>query len=58
VTSVNAQLLRRDDLGRVTVGASADLVVYAGNPLEDPSLLWEQTGERRTVVLRGKVVAD
>jgi imidazolonepropionase-like amidohydrolase len=58
VTSVNAHLLRREDLGRIAVGASADLVVYAGNPLEDPSLLWDATGERRTVVLRGKLVAD
>jgi len=40
VTSVNADLLGRDDLGRIRVGARADLVILGGNPLEDPSLLW------------------
>lgn len=58
VTSVNAELLRREDIGRIGVGAAADLVVYAGNPLEDPSLLWDTGEERRTVVLGGSVVSD
>jgi imidazolonepropionase-like amidohydrolase len=52
-TSVNASLLRRDDIGRVGVGARADVVIFAGNPLEDPSLLW---GSQRTVVRSGRVV--
>jgi imidazolonepropionase-like amidohydrolase len=56
VTSVNATLLRRDDLGRVAVGARADLVIYAGNPLEDPALLWDSGADRRTVVSAGFVV--
>jgi imidazolonepropionase-like amidohydrolase len=58
VTIVNAELLRRPDLGRIAPGARGDLVVYAGNPLEDPSLLWEPGGERRTVVRTGQVVAS
>lgn len=55
-TIVNAELLRRPDLGRIAPGARGDLVVYGGNPLEDPSLLWESHGERRTVVRAGQVV--
>lgn len=52
VTSVNAELLRRDDLGRVAVGMRGDLVIFDGNPLEDPSLLWtERPG--RTVIQGG-----
>ena len=54
-TSVNAELLGREDLGRVAVGARADLVVFAGNPLEDPSLLWTED-RRRTVIRNGSVI--
>jgi imidazolonepropionase-like amidohydrolase len=56
-TTVNAALLMRADLGRVGTGASADLVVYAGNPLETPSLLWETGAEHRTIVRGGRVIA-
>jgi imidazolonepropionase-like amidohydrolase len=52
-TSVNAQLIRRDDLGRVAVGAQGDLVLFDGNPLDEPSLLW---GDARTVIQSGKVI--
>lgn len=52
-TTGNAAVLGRDDLGRITVGATADVVVFAGNPFEDPSVLW--TGNR-TVVRNGRVV--
>lgn len=51
-TSVNADLLGRPDLGRVEPGAVADLLVLDGDPLTEPSLLWE-VGERRTVVRGG-----
>jgi imidazolonepropionase-like amidohydrolase len=51
-TSVNADLLRRPELGRVRVGCVADLLVVHGDPLAQPSLLWEQGG-RRTVVQAG-----
>jgi imidazolonepropionase-like amidohydrolase len=51
-TSVNAALLRRDDLGRIAVGMRGDLVVFAGNPLEDPALLWSDSG--RTVIAGGR----
>lgn len=54
-TSVNADLIRRPDLGRIAVGATADLVVLDGDPFEDPSVLWTD-GPRRTVVQGGVVV--
>jgi imidazolonepropionase-like amidohydrolase len=48
-TSVNAQLLGRGDLGRIRVGAAADLIVLDGNPLEDPSVLWRESEDRIVV---------
>ena len=38
-TSNAAELLRVSDVGTVGEGMAADLVVWPGNPLEDPSLL-------------------
>lgn len=38
-TSSAAAVLRRPDLGRVTAGAAADLLVLGGNPLDDLSFL-------------------
>ena len=34
-TLAPARFLRRDDLGRIQPGAVADLVLVAGNPLQD-----------------------
>jgi imidazolonepropionase-like amidohydrolase len=51
-TSVNAELLGRDDVGRIGPGAAGDLIVLDGNPLEDPSVLWAGPG-RRTVIQGG-----
>jgi imidazolonepropionase-like amidohydrolase len=51
-TSVNAELLRRPDLGRVQEGCAADLLIVDGNPLEQPSVLWGGP-EKRTVVQAG-----
>ena len=53
-----SEYLRRPDLGRVQAGACADLVIYDGNPLEDPQLLWDPSSGRRTVVRGGRVCAD
>jgi imidazolonepropionase-like amidohydrolase len=55
-TSVNAEILGRDDLGRIQPGAQGDLVVLDGNPFEDASVLWSSKG-RRAVVQGGLVVA-
>lgn len=54
-TAVNADLLGRDDLGRIRPGASGDVLVLDGNPFDEPSVLWD--AERpRTVVQAGVVV--
>ncbi|MBM2615642.1 amidohydrolase family protein [Actinoplanes sp. LDG1-06] len=54
-TSVNAELLRRDDLGRVAPGAAADLLIVDGNPFDRPEVLWGDPSVR-TVVQAGEVV--
>jgi imidazolonepropionase-like amidohydrolase len=54
-TSVNADLLGRSDLGRVQAGATADLLIVDGNPLEDPAVLWGSPAGR-TVVQAGVVL--
>jgi imidazolonepropionase-like amidohydrolase len=56
VTSSNATLMQRDDIGRIAVGAAGDLVLWSGNPLEDIDVIADGTRER-TVVLAGEVVA-
>jgi imidazolonepropionase-like amidohydrolase len=56
-TSVNAELLGRDDLGRIGPGAVADLLVLDGDPLRDPSVLWGGP-DRRAVFQAGIRVAE
>ncbi|MEM6634333.1 MAG: amidohydrolase family protein [Pseudomonadota bacterium] len=55
-TSVNAKLIRRDDLGVVGIGKTADLILINGNPLADISCLSGQ-GERIEMVLQEGRVA-
>jgi imidazolonepropionase-like amidohydrolase len=52
-TSVNAELLGRDDLGQIGPGAAADLLVLDGDPLQDPSVLWG--GPDRRAVFQGGI---
>ncbi|GAA3319747.1 metal-dependent hydrolase family protein [Arthrobacter ramosus] len=56
-TSTNAALLRRDDLGRIAEGACGDLVILDGNPVEEPSVLWDES-RMRTVIKAGQVIAN
>ncbi|RWZ52982.1 amidohydrolase family protein [Labedella phragmitis] len=56
LTSANAALLQRTDLGRLRDGALGDLVVWSGNPLEDISVISDES-RGRTVVSRGRRVA-
>ena len=56
VTSVNADLLGRDDLGRLRSGSVGDLVVLDGDPFVDPAALWDPVG--RVVVQGGRVVSS
>jgi imidazolonepropionase-like amidohydrolase len=51
VTSVNAALLRNDRIGRIGPGAFGDVLIFDGNPLDDPALLWSD--RRPRVVLDG-----
>jgi imidazolonepropionase-like amidohydrolase len=53
-TSVAAEMLGRSDLGAVEVGRLADLLVVAGNPLEDI----QSTRNVRMVVKGGRVVHE
>jgi imidazolonepropionase-like amidohydrolase len=57
-TSVNADNIGRPDLGRVAVGAVADLIVVDGNPLVDPRLLARPDETLRLVVTAGDVRVD
>lgn len=55
-TSVNAELLGRDDLGRVAPGCAGDLLIVDGDPLTSPEVLWGNPSSR-TVVQAGEVVS-
>lgn len=58
-TSVNAALIGRPDLGHVAPGATADLVLVAGDPLADPGGCLAGQGERIVLVVQeGRVVKD
>ncbi len=54
---MNAELLGRDDLGRIGPGAVADLLVLDADPLRDPSVLCGCPG-RRAVFQAGTRVAE
>ncbi|MBV6658497.1 MAG: amidohydrolase family protein [Devosiaceae bacterium] len=57
-TSVNAALLRRDDLGHIAPGKTADLILVDGDPMADIACLSGQ-GENIPLVLQeGNVVKD
>jgi imidazolonepropionase-like amidohydrolase len=51
-TSVNAKIIGRTDLGRIEVGAAADVVILDGDPFDDASVLWAGPA-RRTVIQAG-----
>ncbi|MFN8629301.1 MAG: amidohydrolase family protein [Chloroflexota bacterium] len=57
-TSVNADNLGRPDLGRIAVGAVADLIVVEGNPLADVRVLARPDATLRLVVTNGDVRVD
>ncbi|RFA09804.1 amidohydrolase [Subtercola boreus] len=49
LTSVNASLLQRTDIGRIAPGAAGDLLLLDGNPFDDSALLWDQSRPRQVV---------
>lgn len=57
-TSVNADLLRRPDLGRVQAGATADLILIDGDPLRDIACLSGQGERVVSVIAEGRPVKD
>ncbi len=56
MTTVNAEILQDSALGRIGVGAHADVVILDGNPFDDGSVLWDPA-RPRTVVQGGRVTA-
>jgi imidazolonepropionase-like amidohydrolase len=54
-TSVNARILKQEDkLGVIAEGATADLLVVDGNPLEDLQLLQDQGAHLSAIMKDGK----
>jgi imidazolonepropionase-like amidohydrolase len=58
-TTTNAELLRAEgSLGCLDVGATADLLLVQGNPLEDIRLLAEPGENLRFIVKAGKIILN
>lgn len=57
-TSVNAEILRRPDLGHVRDGATADLILVDGDPLSEITCLLGQGEKIPLIVQDGAVVKD
>lgn len=56
-TSVNAQIIGREDLGTIQPGKTADLIVVDGDPLADPKIL--DDSDRIVVVIKdGRLVKN
>ena len=49
LTSVNAEILQMPDVGEIKVGAFGDLIIYGGNPFENPELLWTESDNRKVI---------
>ena len=56
-TSTNAELIQRDDLGRVRAGCVADLLILDGDVTTNAELLWDDH-HPRTVIRSGQVVVE
>jgi imidazolonepropionase-like amidohydrolase len=54
ITSNNAAILGKSNLGNLKPGANGDVVVFSKNPIEHPSILWEVSS--RIIVKAGRVV--
>lgn len=55
MTTINAELLQNDRIGRLSPGAAGDVLILDGNPFEDEATLWDET-RPRAVVQGGAVV--
>jgi imidazolonepropionase-like amidohydrolase len=54
ITSNNAAILGKSNLGNLKPGANGDVVVFSKSPIEHPSILWEDSS--RIIVKAGRVV--
>jgi len=55
-TRINAEILQRSgELGEISVGAAADLIVLTGNPLEDLELLQDDGAHMPLIMKAGKI---
>lgn len=58
-TSVNAELMNLSgEIGRVALGAHADLLLVDGDPLKDIALLTRPEAHLKLIMLGGKIVAN
>lgn len=57
MTTINAELLQNDRIGRLSPGSVGDALILDGNPFEDAAALWDET-RPRAVVQNGSVVHD
>ncbi|GAA1559635.1 amidohydrolase family protein [Kribbella lupini] len=57
-TSVNAEIVRRQDAGRIAAGLVADVIAVAGNPLDDLSVFTDDGHNVQLVMKGGIVVKD
>lgn len=58
-TTVNAAMLNRPDLGTISVGATADMIVVDGDPLADISVLDGPDGPKIPLVMKeGRIFKD
>lgn len=55
LTTGNAAVLQRPDLGRIGVGAAGDVVVWSGDPLQDIEVIVSES-RARTIVQAGRIV--
>lgn len=57
MTTINAELLQNDRIGRLSPGSVGDVLILDGNPFEDEATLWDEA-RPRAVVQAGAVVHD
>ena len=55
ITAGNAAILRDSRLGNLEVGAFGDAILLAGNPIEDPEALWQESA-RVAIFQHGRAV--
>jgi imidazolonepropionase-like amidohydrolase len=55
ITATNADIIMRNDLGRICPGNIADLLILDGNPWDDVSSLWRIT-QNRKIIKAGKIL--